>query len=55
MRQTLNVKIGENKEYLIDISDSGFERLNRDVYELTKKQKRLVIMSKKSINYTLRT
>ena len=47
MRQTLNVKIGENKEYLIDISDGGFERLNREVYELTKNQKRLVVMSKK--------
>ena len=47
MRQTLNVKIGENKEYSIDISDGGFERLNREVFELTKNQKRLVVMSKK--------
>ncbi len=47
MRQTLNVKIGENKEYSIDISDGGFEKLNREVYELTKNQKRLVVMSKK--------
>ena len=47
MRQTLNVKIAENKEYLIEISDSSFARLNQDIYEITKGQKRLVVMSKK--------
>lgn len=47
MRQTLKVQISDNKEYLIDISDSGFEKLNQEVYELTKNQKRLVVMSKK--------
>ena len=47
MRQTLKVQINDNKEYLIDISDCGFEKLNQDIYELTKKQKRLVVMSKK--------
>ena len=47
MRQILTVKIDDNKEYLIDISDNNFERLNQDVYEYTKNQKRLVVMSKK--------
>lgn len=47
MRQVLKVKISDNKEYLIDISDCGFEKLNQEVYELTKGQKRLVVMSKK--------
>ena len=47
MKQTLNVKINENKEYLIEISDSNFESLNQEIYELTKNQKRLVVISKK--------
>ena len=47
MRQVLKVQISDNKEYLIDISDCGFEKLNQEIYELTKGQKRLVVMSKK--------
>lgn len=47
MRQTLKVKIDENKEYLIDISDSSFEKLNQEIYELTNTRKRLVVMSQK--------
>lgn len=47
MRQVLKVQINDNKEYLIDISDSGFARLNQEIYEYTKGQKRLVVMSKK--------
>ncbi len=47
MRQTLKVQIDDKKEYLIEISDGGFERLNQDIYELTKNKKRLVVMSKK--------
>ena len=47
MRQILKVQINDNKEYLIDISDNNFEKLNQDIYEFTKNQKRLVIMSKK--------
>ena len=50
MRQILKVQISENKEYLIEISDCGFEKLNQEIYELTKKQKRLVVMSKKVYN-----
>ena len=47
MRQVLKVQINDNKEYLIDISDSAFVRLNLEIYEYTKGQKRLVVMSKK--------
>ncbi len=47
MRQTLKVKIDENKEYLIEISDSSFEKLNQEIYELTDSKKRLVVMSQK--------
>lgn len=47
MRQTLKVQISDNKEYLIDISDCSFEKLNQEIYELTKHQKRLVVISKK--------
>ncbi len=47
MRQTIKVQIGDNKEYIIDISDCCFEKLNQEIYELTKNQKRLVVMSKK--------
>ena len=42
-----HVKRADNKEYLIDISDSAFVRLNQEIYEYTKGQKRLVVMSKK--------
>jgi len=47
MRQVLKVQINDNKEYLIDISDSAFARLNQEIFEYTKGQKRLVVMSKK--------
>ena len=47
MRQILKVQISDNKEYLIDISDSGFAKLNQELFECTKGQKRLVVMSKK--------
>ena len=47
MRQVLKVQISDNKEYLIDISDSAFVRLNQEIFEYTKGQKRLVVMSKK--------
>ncbi len=47
MRQILKVQIEDKKEYLIDISDCGFEKLNQELYEYTKGQKRLVVMSKK--------
>lgn len=47
MRQILKVQIKDNKEYLIDISDSSFAKLNQEVFEYTKGQKRLVVMSKK--------
>ena len=50
MKQVLKVQISDNKEYLIDISDSSFEELNKDVYEFTRGQKRLVVMSKKVYN-----
>ena len=50
MKQTLKVQISDNKEYLIDISDSGFEKLNQEIYELTKGKKRLVIISRKVYN-----
>ena len=47
MRQTLKVKIGEEKEYLIEISDSTFAKLNQEIYEMTRGKNRLVVMSKK--------
>lgn len=47
MKQTLKVQISDNKEYLIEISDSSFAKLNQEIYELTRSQKRLVVMSKK--------
>ena len=46
MKQTLRVKISKNKGYYIDISDSSFAKLNREIEELTRGQKRLVVMSK---------
>lgn len=50
MRQTLEVKIDENNKYLIDISDSGFDKFNKEIDELTKGRKRLVVISKKVYN-----
>lgn len=47
MRQVLKVQISDNKEYLIDISDSNFAKLNQEIFEYTRGQKRLVVMSKK--------
>lgn len=47
MRQLLKVQIDKNKEYNIEISDNSFEKLNFDVGEATKGQKRVVVMSKK--------
>lgn len=47
MRQILKVQISDNKEYLIDISDSSFAKFNQEIFEYTRGQKRLVIMSKK--------
>ena len=47
MRQILKVQISDNKEYLVDISDSGFANFNQEIYEYTRGQKRLVVMSKK--------
>ena len=47
MQQILKVQIDENKEYLIDISDCDFEKFNQNIYEYTKGQKRLIIMSKR--------
>jgi len=47
MRQVLKVQISDNKEYLIDISDSNFVKFNQEIFEFTKGQKRLVVMSKK--------
>ena len=47
MKQTLKVSIGKNKKYDIQISDLGFDELCREVLEYTKKQKRLIVISKK--------
>ena len=47
MRQTLKVQISDTKEYTIDISDNSFAKLNQELYELTRNQRRLVVMSKK--------
>ena len=47
MRQVLKVQISENKEYLIDISDCSFAKFNQEIFEYTRGQKRLVIMSQK--------
>ena len=47
MRQILKVQITGKTEYLIDISDSGFTEFNQDIYEYTRGQKRLVVMSEK--------
>lgn len=50
MRQTLKVKISSEKEYTIEISDSGFGKLNQEIYELTRGQRRLVVFSEKVYN-----
>ena len=47
MKQILKVQINDNKEYPIEISDDSFAKLNQELYELTRGQKRLVVMSKK--------
>ena len=47
MRQTLKVKVSENREYPIEISDSSFEKLNQEIHEAAKGQRRLVVISKK--------
>ena len=47
MRQILKVQISDNKEYPIEISDDSFAKLNQELYEATRGQKRLVVMSKK--------
>lgn len=47
MRQTLNVKISDTKEYNIEITDSSFEKFNQEIFETTQGQKRLVVMSQK--------
>lgn len=45
MKQTL--KVNCEKEYLIEISDNSFEKLNQEINEATKGQKRLFVISKK--------
>ena len=50
MRQILKVQISDNKEYPIEISDNSFAKLNQELYEATRGQKRLVVMSKKVYN-----
>ena len=45
MKQTL--KVNCEKEYLIEISDNSFEKLNQEINEATKGQKRLIVISKK--------
>ena len=50
MRQILKVQISDNKEYPIEISDGSFAKLNHELYEVTRGQKRLVVMSKKVYN-----
>ena len=47
MRQILKVQISDEKEYLIEISDSDFVKFNQEISEYTKGQKRLIVMSKK--------
>ena len=47
MKQILKVQISEEKEYLIEISDSDFVKFSRELDEFTKGQRRLVVTSKK--------
>ena len=50
MRQTLKVKISDDKEYTIEISDSSFGKLNQEIYELTRGQRRLAVFSERVYN-----
>jgi len=45
MKQILRVH--SEKEYTIEISDNSFEKLNKEIDEATKGQKRLIVISKK--------
>ncbi|MBR6127053.1 3-dehydroquinate synthase [bacterium] len=47
MKQTLTVKLNKKKSYMIEISDSSFAKLNRDIAEITQGQKRLFVVSKR--------
>ena len=46
MKQILNVKT-PGKEYSIEISDESFGKLNKEIDEMTRGQKRLIVISKK--------
>lgn len=46
MKQILNVTT-PTKEYSIEISDNSFSKLNKQIDEVTKNQKRLIVISKK--------
>ena len=46
MKQILNVKT-PGKEYSIEISDESFSKLNKEIDEMTRGQKRLIVISKK--------
>ena len=46
MKQILNIKT-QTKEYSIEISDNNFSKLNQEINEATKGQKRLIVISKK--------
>lgn len=39
MKQTLQVNIDNGKNYLIEISDNSFEKLNRGIDEATERSK----------------
>lgn len=47
MKQILNVKIDENKEYDIEISNEKIETLIKNVLEKTKKQQKVFVISEK--------
>ena len=47
MKQILNVKIDKTKEYPIEISNESIENLRDKLFEFTKNQKRLFVISKK--------
>ena len=47
MKQTLEVQIGENCNYIIDITDSTFAKLNQEIDELSADKNRLIVISKK--------
>ncbi len=46
MRQVLSIKTNE-KEYSIEISDNSFNKLNQEINDATRGQKRLIVISKK--------